>query len=236
MTLGLEGAIVPVTGAASGIGLAICRCLRQQGATPLLLDFDEQRLTAATWEVFGAKRAGPALDYLLDVRNPKAVDECLTRIACEHGPVTHAVANAGISHAAHVLELQDDDWRRVIDVNLSGVLYFCRAVARQLVIAKAGSIVTMASIAGMVARKDRVAYASSKAGVINLTRALALDLGEFGVRVNGVAPGIIDTPIQQMSEEALISAYMGERRWPAWGAQRKSPTSRSSCCPIWRVI
>lgn len=195
-TLNLETAIVPVTGAASGIGLAICKRLRAEGATPLLLDFDEDRLSAAVREVFGAATDSSQFGYLLDVCDSKAVDACLDRIRSDHGRITHAVANAGRALAAHVLELTDEQWHSVMDVNLHGVLYFSRAVARQLVESKGGAIVTMASIAGLRAKESRVGYAASKAAVVHMTRALALDLGPFGVRVNAVAPGVIDTPLQ----------------------------------------
>lgn len=195
--LNLESALVPVTGAASGIGLAICRRLRAEGATPLMLDFDAQRLEAAVREVFGAS-AGDAsrYSYLLDVRDSKAVEACLGRIRNDHGLITHAVANAGRSLAGHILDITDEQWHGVMDVNLHGVLYFCRAAARQLAEGKRGAIVTMASIAGLMAKESRVGYASSKAAVINMTRALALDLGPFGVRVNAIAPGVIETPLQ----------------------------------------
>jgi len=193
----MESALVPVTGAASGIGLEICRKLRAAGATPLLLDYDPQKLESALTDVFGAdQRDRSRFGYVVDVSSSSAIDACLDAIRRDHGTITHAVANAGTSLAAHVLEMTDEQWHRVMGVNLHGVLYFCRAAARQLTEAKRGAIVTMASIAGLAAKPNRVAYNASKAAVINLTRALALDLGGFGVRVNGIAPGIIDTPLQ----------------------------------------
>ncbi|GAA4353601.1 glucose 1-dehydrogenase [Variovorax defluvii] len=196
-SLNLASALVPVTGAASGIGLAICRQLRLEGGTPLLLDFDRQRLDAALGEVFGTSVAeAQRFGYLVDVRDSKAVDACLAQIRQDHGLITHAVANAGRSLAAHILDMTDEQWHGVMDVNLHGMLYFCRAAARQLAEAKRGSLVTMASIAGLMAKESRVGYAASKAAVVNMTRALALDLGPFGVRVNAVAPGVIDTPLQ----------------------------------------
>ena len=192
----MESAIVPVTGAASGIGLSVCRLLKSVGATPLLLDFNAELLEAAVREVFPDAASTVRYGYVIDVSKSDAVDACFADIRRDHGLVTHAVANAGTSLNAHVLEITDAQWHRVMDVNLHGVMYFCRAAARHMVEGKRGSIVTMASIAGLMARENRIAYGSSKAAIINLTRGLALDLAGFGVRVNAVAPGVIDTPFQ----------------------------------------
>lgn len=203
MTLNLHSAIIPVTGAASGIGLAICKCLRAEGATPLLLDFDERKLQAAVDEVYGSSKSGvpsSPKSYLVDVRRSDAINDCFVRIQHDHGGITHAVSNAGRAGAAHILDITDQQWHDILDVNLDGTLYFCRAAARQLVKRnQGGAIVSLASIAGFGAKESRVAYNSSKAAVINMTRALALDLGPLGIRVNAVAPGIIDTSMQQIN-------------------------------------
>lgn len=204
--LNMESAVVPVTGAASGIGLAICKRLRAAGAIPLLLDFNPQGLESAVREVFPDAGSASRYGYVLDVSDSKAVDACFADIRRDHGLVTHAVANAGVGLAAHVLEITDEQWHRLMNVNLHGTMYFCRAAARHLVEAKRGSIVTMASIAGLMAKENRIAYTSSKAAVISMTRALSLDLGKFGVRVNAVAPGVIDTPLQQQNTSAAVQA------------------------------
>jgi NAD(P)-dependent dehydrogenase (short-subunit alcohol dehydrogenase family) len=204
----LQSAVVPVSGAASGIGLAICKSLAAAGATPLLMDLDEGRLQAAVSEVYPEL---PAADlrrraYRLDVRDSAAVNTSFDAVRRDHGLVTHAVSNAGISLAAGILEVADDQWHRLMDVNLHGMMYFCRAAARQLSERRKGAIVTMASIAGLQARQGRIAYGTSKAAVVNMTRALALDLGGFGVRVNAVAPGKIETPLQRQNPAAAIAA------------------------------
>jgi NAD(P)-dependent dehydrogenase (short-subunit alcohol dehydrogenase family) len=207
--LNLDAAVVPVTGAASGIGLAICRRLREVGAVPLLLDVDAERLDQARRELYpGADPLQRA--YCVDMRDSAAVDACLAAIRLDHGPITHAVANAGITQSAHVLEITDAQWLGLMDVNLHGTFYFCRAAARQLAERRGGSIVTMASIAGFQSKHSRIAYTTSKAAVVNMTRALAIDLGEFGVRVNAVAPGIVETPMQQISSQTLLQS-MRER-------------------------
>jgi 3-oxoacyl-[acyl-carrier protein] reductase len=200
--LNLNSAIVPVTGGASGIGLAICKGLLKHGATPLLLDVNAGQLEKALHEVYGdgdVSRFG----YVLDVSDSKAVDACLEKIRVDHGLVTHAVANAGIVNPQPLLEATDELWRSVIDVNLNGVFYFCRAAARQITKNGRGSIVSTASIGGMYAREGRGAYGASKAGIIQLTRTMALELGSSGVRVNGIAPGLVDTPIQKKNSATV---------------------------------
>lgn len=201
-----QSAVVPVTGAASGIGLAICRRLREEGATPLLLDVDADRLATALAQVYAGSDDRARYGYVLDVGDARAVDACFDRIRAEHGLVTHAVANAGIGGPAHVLEITDELWQRVLDVNLSGVMYVCRAASRHLAERRSGAIVNIASIAGLMAKPSRVAYTSSKAAVIQLTRALALDMGTYGVRVNAVAPGIISTPMQEQNPQQAVQA------------------------------
>lgn len=204
MTWKLDSALVPVTGAASGIGLAICLKLRAEGARPLLLDIDAGKLQAALLQVYGESSERDRYGYVLDVRDSKAVDACFEKIRTDHGDVTHAVANAGVGAPAHILEITDEHWQNALDINLSGVMYVCRAAARQLARSRGGAIVNIASISGLMAKRSRVAYTSSKAAVVNMTRALALDMGEYGVRVNAVAPGVIETPLQLMNARAKV--------------------------------
>lgn len=209
-TWGLESALVPVTGAASGIGLAICRALRATGARPVLLDMDRVGLEQALAELYPNET--PAIGrwgFVVDVRESAAVDACFETIRQIHGPVTHAVANAGIAGGQPFTEVDDALWHRVVDVNLHGVMYTCRAAARQLVPQGKGAIVTMASIAGMLVKPHRAAYSASKAAVIHLTRSLAMDLGPQGIRVNSVAPGVTETPIQKLNSPEAINATAG---------------------------
>jgi 3-oxoacyl-[acyl-carrier protein] reductase len=201
----MQSAIVPITGAASGLGLAMCKRLRAEGATPLMLDVNGTLLEQAVHEVYreATKEAVSRYGYVVDVRDSVAVEACFSQIRRVHGLVTHAVSNAGVLSVGHALEVTDDEWRRAIDVNLTGAFFFCRAAARHLTEAKRGAIVAVASISGLTVKPERVSYSASKAGVVNMVRALALDLGSFGVRVNGVAPGVVHTPIQVVSAESL---------------------------------
>ena len=206
ITCNLQSAVVPVTGAASGIGLAVCMRLRAEGATPLLLDLDQEKLEAAVQAVYRDVEDAARYAYTVDVSDSASIDDCFERMERTHGTITHAVSSAGILGPADALTVTDEMWHRVIDVNLHGMMYFCRAAARQLAAAsRGGSIVTISSLGGIAARENRVSYVASKAAVINLTRAFALDLGSHGIRVNSVAPGLIDTPIQSNNRESFTS-------------------------------
>lgn len=205
-----HGAIVPVSGAAAGIGLALCHRLREEGATPLMLDRDRGKLDAAAAAVYGAGAGSQRFAYAVDVSDAKAVDGCFEAMEQDHGPITHAVANAGITMSTNILTVTDEDWKRILDVNLNGVMYFCRATARSMVKTKRGSIVLLSSVAGMSAKENRIAYSSSKGAIINLTRALSADLGGYGIRVNSVAPGVIETA-QQFSNPTSYREAQAKR-------------------------
>jgi NAD(P)-dependent dehydrogenase (short-subunit alcohol dehydrogenase family) len=138
------------------------------------------------------------------------VDACFDAMEKDHGPLTHAVANAGITMPTNILTVSNEDWQRVLDVNLNGVMYFCRATARMMVKSKPWSLVLLSSIAGMTAKESRVAYSSSKGAIINLTRALSADLVPYGIRVNSVAPGVIETE-QQARNPASYSEAQAKR-------------------------
>lgn len=197
-----EGAVVAVTGAAQGIGFELSRSLHAAGAVVLMLDRDEAKLKASAAEIFEGLESPSRFTYVVDVSDSGAVDRCFEAMERDHGPITHAVSNAGITMATNTLTVPDEDWLKVMGVNLNGTMFFCRAAARSMVKHKRGSIVLLSSIAGMRAKESRIAYSSSKGAIINLTRALAIDLGRSGIRVNSVAPGVTETTQQLINPES----------------------------------
>lgn len=192
----MKSAIVPVTGGASGIGLAICKGLRSAGARPILLDLNAALLNQAVEQLYPGEEAS-RFGYCVDVSDNQAVNDTFEQIRRDHGLVTHAVANAGIVWRGNILDMPEDAWNRVMDINVNGVLHTCRAAARQMAENGGGAILTMASVGGILSKPERAAYTTSKAAIVQMTRALALDLASLNIRVNCVAPGLVNTPIQQ---------------------------------------
>lgn len=189
----LDGQTIVVSGAASGIGLAIAEHLAEVGANPVLLDRDADALAQAVARL--ARTGRSPLGLPCDVTDAEAVVAAFRQVEDHYGPIDGAVANAGIRTFGLAAELSAADWQRVIDVNLNGVFYFCREAARSCRARGKGSIVTMASVTAFGAIAQRANYCAAKAGVVSLTRVMAIELATANVRVNAVAPGSIETPL-----------------------------------------
>jgi 2,3-dihydro-2,3-dihydroxybenzoate dehydrogenase len=180
-----------VTGAAGGIGLAVCRRLADAGAPVALLDRDAGATEAAAEEL----RAGGASAVAVpaDVTDAGAVDKAVAAAEDALGPLETLVNVAGVLHVAPVTEMDDADWRHCLEVNATGVMHACRAVGARLAERGRGSVVTVASNAAGVPRTGMAAYAASKAAAVAVTRCLGLELAGRGVRANVVCPGSTDT-------------------------------------------
>ena len=183
-----------ITGAARGIGLAISEALAEAGARVVLTDMDPGALEGA---VAALSTKGYTVEAeALDVTDPAAVGRVHDAVTARHGRVDVLVNNAGIAISNHPAETMSDAvWAKVLDVNLNGVFYCCRAFGAGMLARGAGSIVNVGSMSGFIVNRpqEQANYNASKAAVHHLTRSLAAEWGARGVRVNAVAPTYIDT-------------------------------------------
>jgi 3-oxoacyl-[acyl-carrier protein] reductase len=195
MTTALEftGQVVLVTGGATGLGLAIAEAFGQAGATVALNDLTPERTARAAADL---RAAGIACHgFAADVRDAGAVRTMVDRATSDLRVPDVTVANAGVYPNTPFLDLSEEEWDDVLDTNLKGVFLTCQAVARALVSAgRAGRMVVVSSGAATNAIWGWSHYCASKAAAVMLTRAMALELGEHGIRVNAVLPGYIDVP------------------------------------------
>ncbi|HEY3505845.1 MAG TPA: SDR family oxidoreductase [Actinocatenispora sp.] len=181
--------VAVVTGAGQGIGRQVAEHLAAEGYTLVLTDLSEPADTLAAVRGYGAE----AIAVVGDVSDDGAVDALATSVDERFGRVDVLVNNAGISLLRPAEETTPAEWRRVLDVNLTGPFLTCRAFGTRMLAAGSGSIVNIASIAGLHGVSDRAAYNASKHGLVGLTRTLAGEWGGRGVRVNAVCPGWVKT-------------------------------------------
>ena len=191
-----KGQVAIVTGAGSGIGRATARRLAAEGAAVACLDLAEEAITVVAEEINeeAAAAGGRAIALRCDVTDEAGVADAVARSTTELGPVTNLCNIAGIGGFAHTPEQSLSGWDKIIAVNLTGTFLMCRAVLPGM-IQHGGAIVNTVSTAGVIGQPYSAAYCASKGGVKMLTKALAVEYMARGVRVNGVAPGGVDTPI-----------------------------------------
>jgi 2-deoxy-D-gluconate 3-dehydrogenase len=193
----LDDKIALVTGAGSGIGLAIALAVAESGANCIVTEVPQKlsnldRVCSAVAEI---GRRAVALPLILP--DMDSIDALVRNAVAEFGRIDVLVNNAGVNIPRAALEISEADWDRVLDVNLKGLFFLSQRVAREMIGAGGGKIVNIASQNGVVGYFKRAAYCSSKAGVVNLTRVLALEWAEHNILVNAVAPTFVLTPLTQ---------------------------------------
>lgn len=193
MDYGLKDKVIFVTGGGSGIGRAIALLAARGGARVAIADAIAERAAQVATEL--REHGVKAMGELLDVRDAQACEAVVARVEASLGPLDGMVACAGISPPSPAAEMSDEVWSRCLDVNLTGMFRSVRSAGRRMVARKRGAIVTITSVDGLGGHAGRAHYSASKHGVIGLTRALAIEWGRHGVRVNAVAPGVVDTPL-----------------------------------------
>jgi NAD(P)-dependent dehydrogenase (short-subunit alcohol dehydrogenase family) len=190
----LAGRVAVVTGAGSGIGSAIARLLARGGATVHVVDMSEHSARAVEAEIRLA--GGRAVAHTVDVTDAAALERLAATVFEAEGAVDLLFNNAGIGHAGDVVDTPLEDWRRVLEVNVLGVVHGISAfVPRLLDQGRPASIVNTASMAGLLPMPGMVPYSTSKAAIVGLTEALDAELAPRGVRVSALCPGVIDTAI-----------------------------------------
>jgi len=187
----MDKRVAIITGAAKGIGAAIAERLHHDGYITLLVDVDE-----SNGQKLATKLGNYAHFYTCDISNPDDVNKLTNSILEEHGKIDVLVNNAGIIRDKMIWKMPVEDFDKVVDINLKGSWLMCKAVGTIMREQESGRIINISSRAWL-GNRGQTNYSASKAGIVGLTRSLALELGKYGVYVNAIAPGLIDTPLTE---------------------------------------
>lgn len=208
-TFDFSGKGVLITGAASGIGLEATRAFLQNGADVYLADFNEKNLTEKTDELKKEFPDRKILSFLCDVTDSDSRKKLAEDIKAQNGSIDILINNAGMAHSAYSIYEKQEDWERVISLNLTAQFFMAQLIANEFFIPKKkGKIVNSCSLSGIMGISGAVAYSASKGGIMQMTKSLACEWARFGITVNSVCPGFVDTP--------LIAENMANEKWLAY--------------------
>jgi NAD(P)-dependent dehydrogenase (short-subunit alcohol dehydrogenase family) len=219
----LDGRTVAVIGAGSGIGAAAALECAAHGARVVCLDVSSTA-AEATAQAINRDHSGAAASWgAVDLTQSRSVDQVIAAVDAEDGGLYGLVCTPGINVRKPIAVLADDEVERVLDVNLKGTFWAMRAAARVMRARGQGSIVVLSSIRSQVVEPGQGIYAATKAGLVLLARTLAAELGARGVRVNAVAPGVVDTPLtgQIRSQPSWYEAYARKSALGRWATPRE---------------
>jgi NAD(P)-dependent dehydrogenase (short-subunit alcohol dehydrogenase family) len=207
----LDGRVAAVTGGSSGLGAAMAKGLAQAGAALAILDVNDEgaeRTVATIREQGGTAEALPC-----DVTDKRAVDEVADRVVAELGRVDVLVNSAGMAFRSPAEDFPEQEFDRIIALNLKGTYLCCQSFGRKMLAQGSGSIINIASIGAFISYPHASAYIASKGGVLNLTRVLALEWIDRGVRVNGIGPGLCDSPLTRAraKQSSVTSDFLQAR-------------------------
>lgn len=199
----LSGEVALVTGGSRGIGKAIAIALAKANAAVVVNSIDEQEALDVAKELNALGKK--AIGIKADVANYAEVESLVKQVQNSFGNITILINNAGITKDGLLMRMKEEDWDKVLDINLKGTFNCTKACIKDMVKQKKGNIVNISSVVGISGNAGQTNYAASKAGVIGFTKSLAKEVGNRGIRVNAVAPGFIDTDMTSKLPKELIT-------------------------------
>lgn len=208
----LKDKVAIVTGGASGIGKAMCKALAGEGANVVVVDLDGQKGKEAAKEI-----GGKSISLQADVTSSASMNKMAEEVDSQFGRIDILINNVGVRITKPFLDHTDADWNTMIQTNLTGPFLCSRAVVPLMKRAGKGRIINTASIASFVGRPNRVAYVSAKAGLLGMTRAMAIDLGPMGITCNAIAPGSINSPMNASQAADAENDWGKETPMGRWG-------------------
>ncbi len=212
----LDNQVAIVTGAGRNIGEDIAKLFAQEGAKVAVVDLDEGRGSRVASEI-NAKSPGRAISVVCDVASAKSVEQMVQTVVKQFGGMDILVNNAAWTDHKDIFDITEEEWDRVMNVCLRSVWYCTRHAAKVMIDQKRkGKVINIASTSGHWGRKEATAYTTAKAGVLNLTRSIAVQLAPRGIRVNSISPNRIGSPVgqEEMPENRFVKNLAGRRGVP----------------------
>jgi 3-oxoacyl-[acyl-carrier protein] reductase len=200
----LNGKIALVTGGARGIGFAVSKALAREGAQVIIADRDLAGAKSAADTIQAAGGRSEAM--MVDVADPASVTDLVQKLVQANGRIDILINNAGVGGKTPFLETTLEEWQRIIDINLTGAFFVAQSVAKEMVKSGGGKIVNIASLSGQRGGNGRAAYGAAKAGLELLTKVMAVELAQYRINVNNIAPGAIETEMARYAHDAATRA------------------------------